>query len=92
MDVGRSILCERLGRGFTQPKSETVDNSPLAVSSRARDGLDLEVEAPPLFPVFLLDGDLAVEGTGGTQFGQALVLVSDGDLERQKTASLPFWD
>ena len=74
----------RLGRGFTQPKSEIVDNSPLAVSARARDGLDLEVETPPLFFfVFLLGGrGLAVEGAGGAQFGQALVLVRDGDLEK----------
>ena len=75
---------------FTQPKLEMIVSSPFAVGPRARDGLDLEVEAPSLLFVFLLGGGLAVKGAGGTQFGQALVLVRHDDLERENTVDFPY--
>ena len=64
--------------------------SPFAVSARARDGLDLKPEAPPLFSsaAVILCARLAVEGAGGPQLGQALVLVGGGDLEERAYVTL----
>ena len=68
-----------------------LSDSPLAVSARAGDGLDLEVEAPALFLIAVfLGGGLAVEGAGGAQLGQAFVLVRDGDLEREDMTDVLF--
>ena len=66
----------------------SLAHSPFAVGARARYGLDLKPEAPPLFSPVILGARLAVEGAGGPQLGQALVLVVGGDLEEREYVTL----